>query len=302
MKRCNGRRPAIICIGAGKSQIPLILAGKRMGWAVITADRDPHAPGFEYADEVMKTSTHDTRAILAALHELNDHYHFEGVVARTTAAEALHTAATVSEEYGLPGLTREIIQIATEKSTLRNFCSLHDLPAPKGTIVNSVSYGSKTRSYGPKTRSNEPKTRSNEPEIRSNGPETRSNGPETRESEISRLPAITKPDKSCIGKANIHLCTNQADLVLYVAEAMKMSDNGQADVRDLHRGHRCYVSLLDTFGSGILYYLVRRDELVGIGADSQVIRTWGKHTFGHQWNSCATKGRINSYPPSQPIS
>ena len=39
-------KDAIVSVAAGTSQLALIRAAKRLGYAVIAVDRDPNAPGF----------------------------------------------------------------------------------------------------------------------------------------------------------------------------------------------------------------------------------------------------------------
>jgi len=141
-RRSSGRdsrgKPAIISIGAGNSQLPLIVTAKKMGWAVLAVDREQDAPGFLYADVRINTSTHDTQSILLELGKLANNYKFRGVVARTTATEALLTAVAISKDFGLPGLNKELVEISTTKSKLRRFCGLFNIPMPTGTDVSDL--------------------------------------------------------------------------------------------------------------------------------------------------------------------
>ena len=50
---------ALICIGAGKSQQPVISTAKELGYAIIAIDQNPSAPGFKIADEKLVLSTFD---------------------------------------------------------------------------------------------------------------------------------------------------------------------------------------------------------------------------------------------------
>ncbi|GAI54291.1 unnamed protein product, partial [marine sediment metagenome] len=107
----------IICLGAGISQLPLIQAARHRGYSVIAIDRDPDAPGFSLADTKIMESTYNTAKVLNALHSLEKRHYFSGLVARTSGP-ALKTAAAIAEEFHLPGLSREIVPLATEKSKL----------------------------------------------------------------------------------------------------------------------------------------------------------------------------------------
>ena len=41
---------AVICIAAGKSQVPVILKAKTLGYTIIAIDQNKKAPGFDFAD------------------------------------------------------------------------------------------------------------------------------------------------------------------------------------------------------------------------------------------------------------
>lgn len=190
------RRPAVVTIGAGRSQLPLILSARRMGFQVVAVDREPGAPGFGHADAGVTTSTHDTSGVVRELRELRGQYDFRGVLARTTAPEALSTAAAVSEELGVAGLTPELIRVSTEKSMLREFGVLNGLPVPRGARV----------------------------------------GPEGIAAAEIHLPAIIKPDITRVGKAGVRLCTEPASTAAYVNDAAKASANGCAEVEGYVEG------------------------------------------------------------------
>lgn len=181
---------AIISIGAGVSQLPLIQAAKRLGWKIVAIDQDPAAPGFAWTDLGIQRSTHDTAAVLAALAAVRNRFPFGGVVARTTAAAALTTAVAVAREFGLPGLTTALVEIATEKARLREFCHLHGLPAPQGRRL----------------------------------------GPLLPDDSLPPFPVIVKPDVTIAGKAGIRLCRDRETLADFVGVAAEASENRQVEV------------------------------------------------------------------------
>ena len=57
----------LVCLGAGKSQVPVINAAKNLGYSVIAVDIDADAPGFNSADVAFNFSTHDPDSIINAL-------------------------------------------------------------------------------------------------------------------------------------------------------------------------------------------------------------------------------------------
>ena len=188
--------PAVISLGAGVNQLPLIVTAKKMGWSVVAVDRDPNAPGFAHADVGIQKSSHDTESVIDALNHISDYFSFRGVVARTSAAEALHTWIAVSEMFGLPALKSELVQLLTEKSMLRKFSNLYHLPVPKGTKVTT----------------------------------------NLNRYEAPPLPVLVKPDIPRVGKQNVRLCRDGAHLETYVADAAHSSNNHCAEVESYIEG------------------------------------------------------------------
>ena len=125
----------IICLGAGKAQIPLIKKAKELGFIVFGIDRNSASPGFELVDKKLIISTYESKLIINELENYIDKYNYVGVIARTSGP-ALYTAATISNHFNLTGLTAEIIPLATEKSTLRLLCKKHNIKFPKGIKID----------------------------------------------------------------------------------------------------------------------------------------------------------------------
>ena len=61
---------AVICIGGGKSQLPLIKEVVALKLALIIIDRNKHSLGFHYADEILQLSTFESAPIIDELHSL----------------------------------------------------------------------------------------------------------------------------------------------------------------------------------------------------------------------------------------
>ncbi|NLW35672.1 MAG: hypothetical protein GXY80_09365 [Syntrophorhabdus aromaticivorans] len=182
------RPSALIILGAGPGQVPLIQKAQAMGYRVVAVDRDPLAPGFQYVDTAIRTSTHDTQKILAILKEKG--YAWAGVLARTTAAEALASAAAIADVFRLPGLTPDLIAISTEKSTLRVFALRHGLSVPTG--------------------------------IQDTG--------NTVDPDDADYPVIVRPDSTVTGKSHIRFCPDRAVLFEAITQARNASANRTADI------------------------------------------------------------------------
>ena len=50
MKVTNLNKFALICLAAGKSQLPVIEKAKSLGYTIVAIDRNREADGFKYAD------------------------------------------------------------------------------------------------------------------------------------------------------------------------------------------------------------------------------------------------------------
>ena len=197
----------IICLAGGASQLPLIKVAKEAGYAVIVVDRNPDAPGFALADEKVIESTYATAEVLSALHTLEKRYQYCGLVARTSGP-ALKTAAAISEEFRLPGLSSDIIPLATEKSKLREFCEEHGILMPRGQKVTQVKDIAPTLSP----------------------------------------PLIVKPDLPLIGKKNIRVVWETKYLVAALNSAVQSSGNGSAEVEEYIEGIDVSILFLLKYG------------------------------------------------------
>ena len=185
------RKDAIICLGAGTSQSPFLMSAKKRGLYTISFDRNPEAVGQEYSDVFYNVSIVDIEQILKILENISITYNVRGVIAPITGP-ALHTAYKVTDFLKLPGLSKKMVDLSTEKSTMREFCNLHDLPVPNGflitphqRIINSIEY-----------------------------------------------PVIVKPDGTTIGKTNISYCESSQDLIKSIKTAEKISSNSKVEVEE----------------------------------------------------------------------
>ncbi len=185
----------IICLAAGSSQLPLILEAKGMGYRVIAIDRNENAPGFRHTDIRILQSTYESDKVLAELRSLRNRCSFSGLIARTSGP-ALRTAAAIAEEFHLPGLRREIIPLATEKSRLREFCSCQGIPMPRGQ---------------------------------------RTERSDDLDPALS-LPLIVKPDLTMTGKKDVSVVSDLTAVKQAVEAAVRSSGNGCAEVEEYVEG------------------------------------------------------------------
>jgi len=128
----------IVCLGAGKNQLPLIRAAKNLGYQVIAIDRDPAAAGFSLADKCINLSTYDVNNIIQELEKIAKNVKLQGVLARVSTP-ALQTASAISQGFDLPGITKDLLPLAIRKSKLREFCKKHGFLFPAGQKTSQSS-------------------------------------------------------------------------------------------------------------------------------------------------------------------
>lgn len=122
----NRSRRTLVVYGAGWNQLPLIEAGRRLGFRVVALDRDANAPGAARADRFHRISLRDHDAIVAATRDEP----IGGVVARITDAEGLASAQALARSRGLPTASAALVEVATRKLALAAHARAAGLPIP----------------------------------------------------------------------------------------------------------------------------------------------------------------------------
>jgi hypothetical protein len=223
----------IVCLGAGSAQIPLIQKAKKLGYKIIGIDQNSDSPGINIVDKKIVISTYEDKAVVNELVRLKNKYNFQyiGVVARASGP-ALHTAAAISKTFSLPGLTAEIVPLATEKSTFRNFCRESNISVPKGEkleLTNSI--------------------------------ETKYN-----------FPVIVKPDLPIVGKEAVKLITDSDKFCQAVQLASDASYNGAVEIEEFIEGFDigCLFRISGNTSSIIAYWdelvgIKKNGEILGCG-------------------------------------
>jgi biotin carboxylase len=131
----SGRAKRLLVLGAGPAQLGLLQAAGRRGLFVIALDRDPSAPGFEFADRRAVVSTEDEPAIgmLAAAEGL------DGIIA-PGIDWPVAIAARVAARLGLPHpLSPETAALAVSKQRQRERLAAHDVPQPAWRVITEAS-------------------------------------------------------------------------------------------------------------------------------------------------------------------
>jgi biotin carboxylase len=124
--RDNEAVQRLLVLGAGPGQLGLLAAARRRDLFVIAVDRDPSAPGFQYADRRAIISVEDEPAI----ERLADAERIDGVIA-PGIDYAVATAARVADRLGLPHpISPESALLATSKLRERERFAQEGVPQP----------------------------------------------------------------------------------------------------------------------------------------------------------------------------
>lgn len=123
----------LLIIGAGPLQVPGIEAGRRMGLEVIATDMDPEAPGAALADKFYAVSTIDIAATLEVARECC----VDAVMTLGTDFP-MRTVAEVAQALGLPGVSPETAEAATDKYEMCRRFEAHGAACPAFSLVSSA--------------------------------------------------------------------------------------------------------------------------------------------------------------------
>lgn len=130
---------AIVSIGAGPGQLPLILAAYELGFDVIAVDRNPASGCVPFIKESIIKSTFEIDGVLDGLEKRLNHFDIKAVLSRTSGP-ALITAARVAEHLDVPGVPVAFAEAAFAKSMLINDAAAEGISTPLGICcVSSVS-------------------------------------------------------------------------------------------------------------------------------------------------------------------
>jgi biotin carboxylase len=121
----------IMILGAGEMQVPVIKKSKAKGFYTIVADYDSEAPGFKYADVVLKISTTNYEEILKAAKD----YCINGIL--TTSDYPVNIVAKVSQQLQLYSMSIAVANICTNKYLQRRFFLDNDIPSPFFQLISS---------------------------------------------------------------------------------------------------------------------------------------------------------------------
>ena len=129
----------LFVISGGTEAVPGIQRARDMGLRVVVSDINPKAPGFEIADDRVIADTYSIDdTVAAALHYQKTIKPIDGVMC--IASDVPLTVASVAHVLGLPGITIETAQLASDKLAMKQRFFEKGIPIPWFRKVDSVTH------------------------------------------------------------------------------------------------------------------------------------------------------------------
>ncbi len=123
--------PRLLVLGAGPAQLGLLEAARERGLWIAVVDRDPAAPGFDFADRRCILSTEDE----AGIERLAGALGIDGLISPGTDWP-VGVAARIAERLGLPHpITPATAVAATNKLRQRERLAEAGIPQPRSWVV-----------------------------------------------------------------------------------------------------------------------------------------------------------------------
>ena len=136
MEVTNLNKFALICLAAGKSQLPVIKKAKSLGYTIVVIDRNREAAGFKFADYKIYKSTHDADKVITELDKLRNKLEWVGVINRSSGPPVI-TTAKICKHFNLPGVPIESAETLVNKDQMRAACSKRNIPSPNYKIYHT---------------------------------------------------------------------------------------------------------------------------------------------------------------------
>ncbi len=115
----------ILILGAGEMQLPGFYIAKKLNLKIISVDPTPHSIGFEFSDKFYVYDLADEENCI----QIAKKHNIDGVF--TLAADyPVPMVAKICEALGLPGLSVDAAELATNKSKMRKAFEFNHVPSP----------------------------------------------------------------------------------------------------------------------------------------------------------------------------
>ncbi len=119
----------LLIVSGGIEAADAAKRAKEMGYYVVVSDRDPYAPGFQFADSCLIADVYGATETAAAAERYSRKIRkIDGVIC--VAADAPVTVATVAQRLGLPGISRASAELACDKLAMKKAFAAAGVPVP----------------------------------------------------------------------------------------------------------------------------------------------------------------------------
>jgi biotin carboxylase len=119
----------LLIVSGGIEAADAARRAKELGHYVVVSDRDPNAPGFQFADSCLIADVYGPAETASAAERFSRKVRkIDGVIC--VAADAPITTATVAQRLGLPGITVESAELACDKLAMKRRFAECGVPVP----------------------------------------------------------------------------------------------------------------------------------------------------------------------------
>jgi biotin carboxylase len=124
----------ILILNGSRSEVPLILAAKRLGYFVLTTGNNPSLIGHSFSDSYVYADYSDKEAILGLAKSENVDY-----ICSSSNDFGIITSSYVSEQLGLNGHdSYETTLIIHHKDKFKKFAERNNIPTPKAFGFSNI--------------------------------------------------------------------------------------------------------------------------------------------------------------------
>ena len=147
MNKNKDTKKCLMIVGAGEEQIYAYKLAKKMGLYVVGTDKNPDAPGFNYADKKLIASTRNVDETLHHARIFNKSRKINGVI--TLANDVPYTIAKVANNLNLPSISIQTAKISSNKLIMKKLFLENGIPSPFfEEVFSSIDIKNKIEKWG----------------------------------------------------------------------------------------------------------------------------------------------------------
>jgi biotin carboxylase len=127
----------IVLIGSGGECVFAIQKAKKLGYYVLSTDKNPDTPGAALADTFLPLDVYNPEETVAGLQRWKEQGgKTDGVLC--VAVDAPHTVAAVGAAFNLSAISMETARLATDKLAMKQRLQAHGIPVPWFEVARDV--------------------------------------------------------------------------------------------------------------------------------------------------------------------